>query len=57
MVVMPDTDKSLAFDNEPLKTAFPVIVKLFDPPAIVELKVALVPVSAILPVANVIAPV
>ena len=57
IVVVPDTDKSVTLEIAPLNTALPVIVRPFAPPATVELKVALVPVSAILPVAKLTAPV
>ena len=57
IVVVPDTDKSVTLETAPLNTALPVIAKAFVPPATVVLKVALVPVRAILPVAKVTAPV
>ena len=57
IVVVPETDKLVTLVREPLNTALPVIAKAFAPPATVELKVALVPVRAILPVAKVNAPV
>jgi|LakMenE01Jun11ns_1017448.scaffolds.fasta_scaffold9057814_1 hypothetical protein len=57
IAVVPETDKSVTSETDPLNTAFPVMANALVPPATVELKVALVPESAILPVANVTAPV
>jgi len=57
IVVVPEIDKLVTLESDPLNMAFPVTAKALLPPATVEPNVALVPESAMLPVANVTAPV